>query len=244
MRIAIVSSPRSGNTWLRRILVNGLELEEIAVHNYLEVSRLPDQCVLQVHWYREPNFQRFLTDNGFKVITLARHPLDVLLSVLHFIKYEPQTARWLEGNCRLPEELRGCGPCSHLFREYALSFGCENLLSASYQWNHDDAALRVKYEDLVLDTAFELERISNFIGISAQPLKNALKVTALESFQALPNRHGWQGRPGLWRELIPYNIANEIYSRHITVFRALGYEVEPNSLTYDGAERRWLELAR
>jgi hypothetical protein len=244
MRIAIVSSPRSGNTWLRRILVMGLGLEEIAVHNYLDVPHVPEQCALQVHWYREPNFQEFLTRHGFKVITLARHPLDVLLSVLHFVKYEPETARWLEGNCALPNDLIGSAPCSRHFADYASSYGCENLLSVTYQWWHDDAALRVRYEDLVINTNSEIERIAVFLGIDGQLLKNVLPINSLESFKALPNRHGWQGRPGLWRELIPSNVASEIIQRHSRVFQALGYEVEFSSLTHDEAERRWLELAR
>ena len=244
MRIAIISSPRSGNTWLRRILVTGLGLEEIAVHNYLEVPHVPEQCALQVHWYREPNFQKFLTCHGFKVITLARHPLDVLLSVLHFMKYEPETARWLEGNCALPDDLIGSHPCSSNFADYASSYGCENLLSVTYQWWHDNAALRVRYEQLVLNTSSEIERIAAFLGVDGQLLKNALPVNSLERFKALPNRHGWQGRPGLWRELIPSNVASEIVRRHRAVFQALGYETESSKLTHDEAERRWLELAR
>lgn len=244
MRIAIVSSPRSGNTWLRRILVTGLGLEEIAVHNYIEVSHVPEQCVLQVHWYREPNFQKFLARHNFKVITLARHPLDVLLSVLHFIKYEPETARWLEGNCDLPGELIGSHPCSIDFVDYASSYGCENLLSVTYQWWHDDAALRVRYEDLALNTSAEIERIAAFLGVDGQLLRNVLSINSLDSFKALPNRHGWQGRPGVWRELIPSNVAYAIVRRHGRVFQALGYEVGSSSLTHDEAERRWLELAR
>ena len=244
MRIAIVSSPRSGNTWLRRIFVDGLGLNEIAVHNYLDVAKVPEQCVIQVHWYREPNFQNFLIQHNFVVITLARHPLDLLLSVLHFVKYEPETKRWLEGNCALPENLNISAPCSPCFIDYAMSFGCENLLSVSYQWWHDKSALRVRYEDLVSKTSAEVERVAGFLGVDAQPLQSALPMNSLPSFQALPNRHGWHGRPGSWRELIPTDIARKIFSRHSGVFQALGYDIEPSSLTHEEAEKRWLELAR
>lgn len=244
MRIAIVSSPRSGNTWLRRILVDGLGLNEIAVHNYLDVAQLPEQCVLQVHWYREPNFQNFLIRHNFLVITLARHPLDILLSVLHFVKYEPETKRWLEGNCALPEDLNISSPFSQCFIDYATSFGFENLLSVSYQWWHDKDALKIRYEDLVSTTSSELERIADFLKVDSQLIKSALPMNSLQSFQALPNRHGWQGRPGIWRELIPTDIAQKISWRHREVFLTFGYKVEPTSLTNEEAGRRWLELAR
>lgn len=244
MRIAVVSSPRSGNTWLRRILVQGLNLQEIAVHNYLDVKELPENCVLQLHWYREPNFQKFLDDHGFRIITLARHPLDVLLSVLHFVKYEPETAKWLGGNCLLPDGLRTSSPNSKLFLDYALSFGCENLLSVSYQWWHEKSALKVRYEALVSDTTSEIEQIADLLGVSGQALTDALAPNSIEMFQALPNRHGWQGRSGLWRELIPTAVAEQIASRHSLVLQTLGYTVEPTDLTRAVAEARWMELSR
>ncbi|WP_353208982.1 sulfotransferase domain-containing protein [Sphingorhabdus sp.] len=244
MKIVIVSSPRSGNSWLRRLLVDGLGLNDTAVHNYLDVAQVPEQCALQVHWYREPNFQNFLAVHNFSVITLARHPLDVLLSVLHFVKYEPETKRWLEGNCALPDNLNISSPCSQCFIDYATSFGCENLLSVSYQWWHDKDALKIRYEDLVSATNSELERVADFLKVDSQLIKSALPLNSIENFQALPNRHGWQGRPGIWRELIPTDIAQKIFSRHSGVFQALGYDIEPSSLTHEEAERRWLELAR
>lgn len=67
------------------------ELDLLRFHNYLEAGPIPDRCVLQIHWYREPNFQRFLFENRFKVVSIARHPLDVLISILHFIRYDQST---------------------------------------------------------------------------------------------------------------------------------------------------------
>ena len=97
-RIAIISTPRSGNTWVRSVLAHALTLEEIAVHNPRDIQDvLPQRLILQVHWYREPNFQAFLRNEGFQVLVLRRHPLDVLLSVLSLVQREPGVARWLEG---------------------------------------------------------------------------------------------------------------------------------------------------
>jgi len=244
MRIAIVSSPRSGNTWLRSILRDSWGLQEVAVHNYLDAESIPEKCVLQVHWYREPNFQNFLARHGFQVITMARHPLDVLISVLHFVRYEPETAKWLGGNCELPQSLAGQSPTSDGFLEYALSFGCENLLCVTYQWWHDPSAITVRYEDLVATPTREAIRLSEQLGGPAERIPNALADNSLEVFKALPNRHGWQGKPGVWRDLIPFECAVQIFARHQHVFDKLGYTIDSTPLTQDTAAENWESMLR
>lgn len=112
LRVAIVSGPRSGNTWVRSVLSKALDLVQIGVHNPLDIpAALPKRLALQIHWYREPNFQAFLRSNGFRVAVIARHPFDVLISVLHFVRYEPMTDRWLEGNAAIPTHLAFPGAC-------------------------------------------------------------------------------------------------------------------------------------
>lgn len=243
MRLAIISSPRSGNTWLRRVLADGLKLHEIAVHNFLDIQEVPDRCILQIHWYREPNFQAFLQRNNFRVITLSRHPLDVLLSVLRFIRYEPETARWLEGNCAIPETLKEATPTSGAFLEYALGFGFENLLSVSYQWWHDEHAIKVRYEQLVTNADTEAQRLASLLDASEEAILTALTQNPLSKLQATPNRHGWMGQPGLWRDLIPSVAADAIQVRHRILFERMGYAIEQSFLTDADAERQWAQLA-
>ena len=111
-RFAIVSAPRSGNSWVRRVLCDALGIEEDAQHNYLDFRDMPDAIGIQIHWPREPNFQKFLKDNGFRPVVMLRHPLDILCSVMHFIQHEPATSRWLEGNADIPSDLVGQDPAS------------------------------------------------------------------------------------------------------------------------------------
>ncbi len=135
MRMAVVSSPRVGNTWVRSVLGSALQLDQIAVHDPDDLpATLPENCLLQLHWYREPHFQAFLKRERFQVVTISRHPLDLLLSILHFCRREPETARWLGGNGELPDTLRSASPASDVFRKWALGRGVENLLGISYQW--------------------------------------------------------------------------------------------------------------
>lgn len=219
-------------------------LQEIAVHNYRDVDFVPAKCAFQLHWYREPNFQAFLAEHQFQVISVARHPLDVLISVLHFVRYEPDTAKWLEGNCDLPQKLGGQSPASEQFLDYALGFGSENLLCVTYQWWHDPSAIKVRYEDLVAAPEREAARLFELLNVSDERISEALAANSLDMFKALPNRHGWQGRPGLWRELIPFENAAAIFARHQRVFDKLGYALERTQLSREEAESNWAGLLR
>src|SRR3712207_3137993 len=81
----IISSPRSGNTWLRGLLSWLFNLRERAAHTPDEIDwgGLPPRCVLQIHWNRVEPFVSRLDRHGFRVVVLARHPLDVLMSGLN-----------------------------------------------------------------------------------------------------------------------------------------------------------------
>lgn len=105
----------------------------------------------------------------------------------------------LGGNCSIRLDLPGKAPASPEFLEYALSFGAENLLSVTCQWWHDMSAVKVRYEDLVANTADEMRRVAGQIGQPTKGIIGAIASNPIEIFTALPNRHGWQGSVGLWR---------------------------------------------
>jgi hypothetical protein len=243
MRIAIVASPRTGQTWLRHVLRDAWSFPEIALHNWRDApADLPSDCLLGIHWFREPNFMDWLAERDFRIVTLARHPLDVLVSCLHFIRREPQTARWLEGLTGLPGCLAGESPASPGFLNYALSFGAENLLAVTYQWWHDERAARLRYEDMVRVPVPALAGLADTLGLGTTDFAPALQANTLDTLRALPNAHGWQGTAGLWRRLVPWSAARLIRRRHRWVFDALGYNTPPNLLTRAAAERNWERL--
>ncbi len=226
------------------MLARALDCPEIAVHNYLDAPEpLPERCLLQLHWYREPNFQRWLRERQFVTVCVARHPLDILLSVLHFVRYEKLTARWLEGNVELPEELTQATPGSDALADYALGFGFENLLAVSYQWWHDRATHKLRYEDCVADPMATVGRLVESLGGDAAAVAPQLERRNLAYFRAMPNHHGWQGKPGLHKKLIPPLIAYRIYKRHQRVFSMLDYSIDPYFLTYRAAEKNWKQLS-
>src|SRR5476649_184977 len=121
LRIAVIGTPRSGNSWLRLLVGSATGLHTFAVHELSAsvLAGLPPECVVQIHWRREPDFLAFLAAHGFRVLTVARHPLDVLISILQFAVHDSESDRWLLGRGGDESGIFGAMPGSRVFVEYA-----------------------------------------------------------------------------------------------------------------------------
>jgi hypothetical protein len=248
-RFAILSSPRSANTWLRRLLVEFLALEERAIHapRELDWSRVPERCVLQLHWPPVPELTQLLDDHDFRVCVLVRHPLDTLISILHFAAHEPDTARWLDGAHGDERAIIGAEPCSDTFLHYATSSRARALIAITPQWWTASATARLRFEDLIRRPVHELERIAEVAR--EEPVISAADAVEMVSFARMQQEgdkeHFWQGRPGLWRALLPPSYARDIarpYHSHAGQFH---YDLTPDpALTVEEARRNWRAVAR
>ena len=247
LRIAVISTPRSGNTWLRSLLAGIYGLEQFAVHtpDDLDWSGLPNRCIVQLHWHWREPLTSNLAAHGFRAVTISRHPLDVLLSILRFSRYEPETARWLDGESGGEAEIRDAAPLSPSFEEYATSSRAFALLSISREWWNSPDVCRVRYEDLVYRTFGELERLGETMGApaTAKAIAGAVHSNTFKALQANDaNQHFWQGQPGLWKKLLPAATARRIAKRHEANFRTFDYLCDPDpALSADQAERNWQE---
>ncbi len=246
IKLAIISSPRSGNTWMRHLLKTAYDLEELAAHTPQELfsQEFPERLVAQIHWLPEKNFCHTLSMQGIKVITIARHPLDTLLSILHFIQHEPKVARWMDGAGKIDFSLAGKSPTSSEFLNYAIGNGAKALLDVTRQWWQLPETLCIRYEDMVINPHETLSQLFQSIEqYPILPIYKILELNTLARFQATPNHHGWQGRPGLWRELIPASTAMAIYEAHPDLFKTLGYVCDPDwNLSEVEATARWKEI--
>src|SRR5438093_10973655 len=135
VRIVLLSTPRSGNNWLRHLLTNLYDVPGLSIHNPADVQweALPPHCILGIHWHPVPAFVSLLERHGFRSVALVRHPLDVLISILHFALHAP-TARWLEGEGGDEGPIYGAMPRSTAFLEYAAGTRATALLSVSREW--------------------------------------------------------------------------------------------------------------
>lgn len=244
LRLAVISNPRSGNMWLRRLLVAMYQAEERSAHTPEGVGwdALPTRCVLQIHWPDDRSFRRKLKAFGFRIVVLVRHPFDALLSILQFAPHEPATAQWLAGAHGDESAILGATPISSRFAAYATSPRSQALLGVSPRWWRH-AAVGLRYEDLVADAEHELLRVERALGVPARvPAADAASLTRFADLAAeAQNSHFWQGRPGHWRELLPRAVVSQIAPTHRKLVDRFGYDATPDpTLTKEEALRRWL----
>jgi hypothetical protein len=242
-RIVLASSPRAGNNWLRELLAMCYGLEQVSVHAPGDLPEvLPERVVIQMHWDRTTEVEALWAGMGARVVSIARHPIDTLVSMLHFSRFEPEVARWLEGDYL--RELAGCSPTSERFAAFALGAGAHHLLSVTPHWWADPGTVRLTYEGL----CDEPERMLGFLLTelgepSVVPVAKAVSRLTADAFRPLPNHHFWQGRPGLWRGLVLPDLAMRIRQAHPASFTPLGYRCDPDpTLTAERAVRAWEAL--
>lgn len=248
MKLALISTPRSGNTWLRYLLASVYGLEQHAVHEpaSFDWQGAPDNCIVQMHWRRSAYLLELLSRHHFSVVTIARHPLDVLVSILHFSGKEPQTRSWLLGEGGDETAIHGLSPLSPEFLAYALSARAEALLSVTTEWWGQDSVTCVRYEDLVHDPARLLGEMCKGLDPIKGGLESAVNALTMEKLRpTAANDHFWQGRPGLWQQLLPRDVSGSILQAHARVLSALGYPEEDVSGAPDAqtADALWKQLA-
>jgi hypothetical protein len=252
VRIAIVSTPRCGNTWLRMMLAICYDAGQIAAHTPDEVdwaNLSSGNLILQIHWQPTDDFCDKLNSHAFKVVVLTRHPLDILLSILQFAPKEPQTARWLDGEHGNEDVIYGQHPNSPSFLNYATGLRAQALLSVSREWHRRPDAIVVRFEELAEDPTGVLFRLTRIIARPSTPIDDAINCTKfidLKQSSSIGHYYGhfWKGSPGLWRSLFTSHNAEMIRAAHCELFDELGYDLRGADSDEDEKRRLWDVLCR
>jgi len=247
IQLAIFASPRMGNTWLRALLKTAYDLSDFAAHGIDEIpwDALPARSLVNLHYPPSELLRERL--GASRAIVIARHPIDTLISVLHYASHQAGSNGWVGGAGGNEDQIRNATPVCEDFREYALGPRAAALLSVTAGWWNTPNVLRTRYETLVADTESELTRLVGEIGAAtAVPIEEAVAACAFGKMRFKCHthlRHAWRGQPGLWRSLIPAPLAREIYHAHRSVFETLGYACDADeALTHAEALSNWLEL--
>jgi hypothetical protein len=248
LRVAIVSTPRSGNTWLWHLLTALYDAPGMAAHHPADVpwDNLPDDLVLQLHWRRTDAFLIRLQQQGFQVVVLARHPLDVLISILHFVVHDANTSLWLAGEGGNEQTIRGAMPRSTGFLEYARSPRAAALLAVGREWWSASGCHQVRYEELSRDPVSELERLVKALGRAPRKTSaEAVETCTIPRLRARwqTNHYFWLGKTGLWRCLLPVADAEALGPALQSNLSVYGYPFDPDpALTGLQADHNWVDL--
>jgi hypothetical protein len=238
--VFIVSFPKSGNTWTRFLIANLVYPETPADFSNInrltpdpeamskrELARVPQPRIIKSHQYFDPRYPR--------IIYIVRDPRDVLLSTYHF-----------QRKCRVIDDKYPVEDFAGRFLAGETSpYGSwgDNVASWLVTRENRPGFLLLRYEDMLANTAQELEKTAVFLGIEPDPKRIASAVSRseansmreLEKSQAKlwsSTRETRQDIPfvraaksGGWRAELPEPARTQLEARWGHLMTHLGYEL-------------------
>lgn len=191
----VVSFGKSGRTWLRVMLSHfykvrhGLDTEMLIEFDNMHRRDRGIPRLLFTH----DNYLGDWTGNGVtksdyfdrRVVLLARHPADTAVSQFHQWKYRMRPHKKLLN--QYPAEDEAVTLFDFVMDERG---GVPRIVEFMNRWaealTHIDRSLVVRYEDLRVDTARELDRVLRFIGTpgDAKAVQDAVDYASFERMRA------------------------------------------------------------
>lgn len=238
--VFVVSYPKSGNTWTRFLLANLVNPEEIANFGNInriipdteavskrELNRLPRPRIFKSHQYFHPRYER--------VIYVVRDPRDVALSQYHFHRKR----RLLEDGAPIEDFV------NRFLAGKTTPYGSwgENVASWLATRYQKSGFLLLRYEDMIADTAHELEKLAYFLQIDATPqrIMQAVQRSSAENMRKLEKEQAklWSttketrqdvpfvrsAKAGEWVSALSQDSVSAIESQWGSLMQFLGYEL-------------------
>ncbi len=229
-RVIVASTPRAGNSILR-LMIEQFGYRSTAVHDCADLDwrALPARSVVQVHATPGAVAELVPDADSVKVVTLVRHPVDVLISIQRFAVRSPECRYWLGGTA-LPEPESLSDPDA--FLAWATGPGAAALLQLSVDWAARPDVCVVRYESLVASPGRQLNRLAGHLG--ERRLTGARRRMRTKT-ASLPTAHITHGGPGAHRGL-PAEQFDLLVNAHRDIVEALGYT--PTAEHPGG--RRWI----
>lgn len=241
LKIMIVSTPKTGNTWMTHLLSAIYDLPEVIVPPDLDIAALDRQgprWITLRHYYPEEALLTWADENQAQFVTMIRHPGDVLVSIWHMFLHQAD-----DPNVKLGPAARKLPLDGGRMGEYATSYAKENffhVLHISLDWMKSGRSFVVRYEDLWRDPVKTLTKLTDQIQ-PADPdrIQSAIDVCDINLLRKLYNDPDGEfyrkGGPGSWREEIPDNIVEVLRTQepYPGLFRELGYTLDPRDPLID-----------
>lgn len=230
LRILIVSTPKTGNTWLKHLLAAVYNLPMVTpamTFDVAEFARFGPSWVAHQHYSPRSEILEWAECNDVHLLTTLRHPGDVLISLYHYVKNTQGGEKFGPGVELLLADSEKIG--AHT-RQYVETFFF-TVLHSSVEWLLAGRSRIVRYEALWRDPLATLAEVSREIKpVSQDALERAVEQSALDllSQQHPASRFFRQGGEGQWtRDLTPEILAAFRQPPYAAQFVALGYSLDP-----------------
>jgi hypothetical protein len=230
LKIMIVSTPKTGNTWLRHLLATIYDLPTVQLgfpFGPESASALGQRWILHQHYTPEPVLLDWAKQNGAVLITTIRHPGDILLSLYHHVHSYNERFDFY----RLAQLADDDGTFGAPVRS-VLQTIFKDLVALSVAWLSTGASHVVQYEALHYDPVDTVTALAHAIQpVSRDCIERAIESCHISEMRALAqnNRAFFrQGSYGSWRHVLPPDIIDLLRTTepYPALFAALGYTLD------------------
>jgi hypothetical protein len=231
MKILIVSTPKTGNTWLKSLLaaVYGLPVRNVGDRfDAAEFERLGTSWVTHQHYHPQSNLVRWARENGLVFVTTIRHPADVLVSLSH---YTVHFSAEEELRAALRQDGGTFGPHVTAY----IQNGFYLFLNQSISWMQTGLSHVVRYEELWQEAVPVLLGLTRRIReVPETEVERAVRRCDFDVMrrQAVGGDRNFfrRGGSGSGLEALPLEIVRILAEEepYPAQFAALGYRMDPS----------------
>lgn len=231
--VYLVSYPKSGNTWMRFLLINYLYNKKRTPLNYSSLEDfIPSIYKSSTNHINSITGKRIIKSHSVnnhypKVIYLVRDGRDAMVSYYYFQKELDK----FDGTFRefyFTKRDREVGTWSeHIFKAF------------DYKKKYPDKILFIKYEDLKKDEVNTFKKVIDFLGydIDDDQLSFSLKSTTFKNLKKMQGDNGVEiegkkvnffrkGTIGNWKEYFDDEIEKDFYENSKKCLETFDYNIE------------------
>lgn len=244
--IILASYPKTGSTWLRLLLARMLAPEEAMVRDAIPslLKHFPansprfalkqsDCRILKTHLHRGDHRIREIAGQVKGIITIQRHPLDVMLSTLNYAFLKQHAPSFIGGLPKSVDDVIAAGEMDHYVNVFLENDGMpwHNAQSGSYSsfirsWREvgqETPYHEVCYERMVEDTEAAAHDLLEFLGVglSERTVRNAVR--AVDQETVLDGQFYWRRRAYNFRTLLHPDLILRFETHYADVLRDNGY---------------------
>jgi hypothetical protein len=234
LRILILSTPKTGNTWLRNLLSVAYRLPQLTLTAWPfdphVFRREGDRWVTHHHYPWTPGLANWIQENRVIVVSTVRHPADTLISMYHHIHRFKNRSADIEFLRHMM--VRDFARTDIIPEQVGRPFWSD--LSCSIGWAQAGFTHVVRYERLRRNTRATLQELTSGIWpVTAARLEAAVQACDITLMRRLAGPFGGffrEGRVGTWRTILPPDIIDcfKYVEPYRSQLSALGYSMEPD----------------
>ncbi len=232
LKILILSTPKTGNTWLMSLLAAIYDLPKLGLvcpFDRDQASKMGPRWIAFHHFLPDAELVDWIREERPFVLTTVRHPGDVLVSLYHHLRGFTQDAVDLgamRDMLHQPFERREIyPPARHTFREE---------LDCSIAWKRTGLTRVVRYEDLRRRTRSVLLELTAWLGaVPEERIAQAMERCDIGLMRGLAGKHSGffrSGEAGGWRAVLSAEMLEDFAREpYRSQFEELGYGLDADA---------------